>query len=34
MQAAIDAGTGFILEAATWRASRDWGAQLGFDTAP
>jgi homocysteine S-methyltransferase len=26
---AADHGTGFILEAPTWRASRDWGAQLG-----
>ena len=23
-------GTGFILESATWRASRDWGAKLGY----
>ena len=28
---AADHGTGFILEAPTWRASRDWGAQLGHD---
>jgi S-methylmethionine-dependent homocysteine/selenocysteine methylase len=33
MQAAIDAQAGFVLEAATWRASRDWGSQLGFDAA-
>ncbi len=33
MQAAIGAQAGFILEAATWRASRDWGARLGFDAA-
>ncbi|QEW25645.1 Bifunctional homocysteine S-methyltransferase/5,10-methylenetetrahydrofolate reductase [Roseovarius indicus] len=26
---AADHGTGFVLEAPTWRASRDWGAQLG-----
>jgi homocysteine S-methyltransferase len=26
---AADCGAGFILEAPTWRASRDWGAQLG-----
>ncbi|MGK7653948.1 homocysteine S-methyltransferase family protein [Roseovarius sp. B08] len=26
---AADHGTGFLLEAPTWRASRDWGAQLG-----
>lgn len=24
------AGTGFILESATWRASRDWGDKLGY----
>ncbi len=24
---------GFILEAPTWRASREWGGQLGFDAA-
>ncbi|WP_138464408.1 homocysteine S-methyltransferase family protein [Poseidonocella sp. HB161398] len=26
---AAEHGTGFLLEAPTWRASRDWGAQLG-----
>ena len=26
---AADHGTGFVLEAPTWRASRDWGAELG-----
>ena len=26
---AADHGTGFLLEAPTWRASRDWGARLG-----
>ncbi|MAY87414.1 MAG: homocysteine S-methyltransferase [Pseudooceanicola sp.] len=26
---AADHGTGFLLESPTWRASRDWGAQLG-----
>lgn len=26
---AADYGTGFLLESPTWRASRDWGAQLG-----
>lgn len=26
---ATDHGTGFLLEAPTWRASRDWGVQLG-----
>ncbi len=30
---AADHGTGFILEAPTWRASRDWGARLGHDAA-
>jgi S-methylmethionine-dependent homocysteine/selenocysteine methylase len=24
-------GVGFVLEAPTWRASRDWGARLGYD---
>jgi S-methylmethionine-dependent homocysteine/selenocysteine methylase len=23
--------TGLVLESATWRASRDWGARLGYD---
>jgi S-methylmethionine-dependent homocysteine/selenocysteine methylase len=27
---ARDAGLGFILESATWRASADWGARLGY----
>ena len=26
---AADRGVGFVLESPTWRASRDWGAQLG-----
>ena len=26
-------GTGLILETPTWRASADWGAQLGYDEA-
>lgn len=26
-------GTGFILESATWRASRDWGKRLGYSPA-
>jgi len=26
-------GTGFVLESATWRANRDWGTRLGYDTA-
>lgn len=25
--------TGFILESCTWRSSRDWGKQLGYDEA-
>ncbi|WP_068111674.1 homocysteine S-methyltransferase family protein [Tropicimonas marinistellae] len=28
---AFDHGTGYLLEAPTWRASRDWGEQLGHD---
>src|SRR5205085_9437587 len=31
--AAVDHGLGASLDAATWRASSDWGAQLGYDTA-
>ena len=27
------AGTGFVGESATWRASRDWGHKLGYDAA-
>lgn len=27
---AADSGVGFILETPTWRASRDWGEQLGY----
>lgn len=30
---ALDAGTGFILESATWRASADWGRKLGYTGA-
>ncbi|MEO1599681.1 MAG: homocysteine S-methyltransferase family protein [Pseudomonadota bacterium] len=26
-------GVGFVLDSATWRASRDWGDQLGYDAA-
>lgn len=26
-------GTGFVLESATWRASADWGAKLGYNAA-
>ena len=29
-QVAAEAGTGFILESATWRASPDWGDLLGY----
>jgi homocysteine S-methyltransferase len=29
-QVAAQRGTGFILESATWRASRDWGDLLGY----
>jgi S-methylmethionine-dependent homocysteine/selenocysteine methylase len=32
-QAATEAQVGFILEAATWRASRDWAVQLGYSSA-
>ena len=31
---ARDQGVGIVLETPTWRASADWGAVLGFDTAP
>ena len=27
---AIDNGVGFVLESATWRASRDWGERMGY----
>ncbi len=27
------AGTGFVLDSATWRANSDWGAKLGYDLA-
>jgi len=30
---AVEWRTGFIFEAPTWRASRDWGAQLGYAPA-
>ena len=30
---AREQGTGFILEGPTWRASADWGAELGYDAA-
>lgn len=30
---AARSGSGFVLEGATWRASRDWGAKIGYDEA-
>ncbi len=30
---ALDGKVGFILESATWRASRDWGRKLGYSPA-
>src|SRR3954471_24430369 len=30
---ARDAGAGFVLDTATWRASPDWGARLGYSPA-
>ena len=30
---ARDYGVGFVLESATWRASADWGAKLGYSPA-
>jgi S-methylmethionine-dependent homocysteine/selenocysteine methylase len=30
---AVDAGMGFVLEAATWRSNADWGAKLGYAPA-
>jgi len=30
---AAEHGLGMVLEAPTWRASRDWGAKLGYDAA-
>jgi S-methylmethionine-dependent homocysteine/selenocysteine methylase len=32
-QVATEAQIGFVLEAPTWRASRDWAAQLGYSSA-
>jgi len=32
-QIARDHGAGIVMETPTWRASRDWGAQLGYDEA-
>lgn len=28
---AVESNSGFLLESPTWRASRDWGEQLGYD---
>lgn len=33
MRIARIGGAGFILDSATWRANRDWGAKLGYDAA-
>ena len=33
LDVAAEAGAGFVLESATWRANRDWGAKLGYDAA-
>ena len=33
LQAARERGAGFLLDTVTWRANRDWGAQLGYDAA-
>lgn len=33
LELAAEAGRGAVLETATWRASRDWGARLGYDAA-
>jgi S-methylmethionine-dependent homocysteine/selenocysteine methylase len=30
-QIAVESGVGIVLETATWRANRDWGARLGYD---
>src|SRR5687767_14505512 len=30
---AANYGMGLVLEAPTWRASRDWGERLGYDAA-
>ena len=30
---AVDRGVGFIADTPTWRASREWGAKLGYDDA-
>lgn len=31
LEIAVKTATGFVLEGVTWRASRDWGAKLGYD---
>jgi len=31
LRIAADAGLGLVLETLTWRASRDWGAKVGYD---
>ncbi|GGF86461.1 homocysteine S-methyltransferase [Azorhizobium oxalatiphilum] len=33
MAIARAAGTGFVLDSATWRANADWGEKLGYDAA-
>jgi S-methylmethionine-dependent homocysteine/selenocysteine methylase len=33
LAAARERGAGFLLDTVTWRANRDWGAQLGYDAA-
>jgi S-methylmethionine-dependent homocysteine/selenocysteine methylase len=33
IQVAQEANTGFVFEAATWRAGHDWALQLGYDDA-
>src|SRR5687768_6304567 len=33
LRLALDADTGVVLEKPTWRANRDWGLQLGYDSA-
>jgi homocysteine S-methyltransferase len=33
MGIALSADAGFIAESPTWRANRDWGARVGYDTA-
>ncbi len=31
LRLAAESGRGFVLDTPTWRASRDWGARLGYD---